>query len=277
MSKSYKLVREYPGSPKLGYILKQINNGKNSEDNYYVNCNWVIPSKFPEFWEEIVEKDYEILSFSCPEQWGDKLAVLNEEGEYSFSSSTSWSLNSLMCVGYSVRTGHVKIHSVKRLSDGEIFTVGDSIDERPKPKKIIEINLRDGKEGGYKEGVWLFYEKGGSSHISICKKAKQPLFTTEDGVEIFEGDKYTFVWLSRPAKGQNINTPYTKIAKKLLEGESWSDTAKFFSTEEVAEEYIKMNTPEFSRNQIIEMLSMLGFSSDALVNYTLIKKKNETN
>lgn len=41
--KRYKLIKEYPGSPDLGWIS---------------NNNW---KGYPEFWEEVTEKDYEIL------------------------------------------------------------------------------------------------------------------------------------------------------------------------------------------------------------------------
>ena len=45
--KKYKLIKTYPGSPKLGTILTH-------EELQY--CNW------NEYYQEVVEKDYEILS-----------------------------------------------------------------------------------------------------------------------------------------------------------------------------------------------------------------------
>ena len=43
----YKLIKEYPGSPKLGTILTH-------EELQYCNQN--------EYYQEVVKKDYEILS-----------------------------------------------------------------------------------------------------------------------------------------------------------------------------------------------------------------------
>lgn len=48
--KKYKLIKEYPGSPGLGYITSSENLIR-------------LYREYPEFWEEIVEKDYEILSW----------------------------------------------------------------------------------------------------------------------------------------------------------------------------------------------------------------------
>ena len=40
----YILKKEYPGSPKLGNIIDNLEN------------DWI--ENYPEFWEEVVEKDY---------------------------------------------------------------------------------------------------------------------------------------------------------------------------------------------------------------------------
>ena len=70
--KKYKLIKEYPGSPELGII---------AEERYVMKDQ-------PEYWEEVVEKDYEILISRVVPQ---------------------------------------EILSVKRLSDGEVFTIGDEV------------------------------------------------------------------------------------------------------------------------------------------------------
>lgn len=49
-TKTYKLIKCYPYSPELGYIIKpKIGN------NYYWNYAWFNPADFPEFWEEVIE------------------------------------------------------------------------------------------------------------------------------------------------------------------------------------------------------------------------------
>lgn len=79
----YELIKKYPGSPDLGFIASPKSPG-----DYYVNSNWIYPEKYPEFWEKVVEFDYEILR-SCP-----------IEGS---------------------------IYSVKRISDSAVFSVGDKV------------------------------------------------------------------------------------------------------------------------------------------------------
>ena len=84
---------------------------------------------------------------------------------------------------------------------------------------------------------------------------KEAILTTFDGVELFDQDIYYFIWLNRPAHGQEINKIYKKIVRPLEEDVSWSSDAVFFSTEESAEEYILMNKPILSLN---DLLSVLG-------------------
>src|SRR5690606_14128129 len=72
------------------------------------------------------------------------------------------------------------IHSVKRIYDGEIFTVGD----RFMDGEINAIKISNNE-------MWIFHN-GDKPNIKLkeAKKIKTPLFTTEDGVGIYEGDKY---------------------------------------------------------------------------------------
>ena len=59
----YKLIKEYPGSPKLGII---------AEPNDYrkmFNNRWVYDiGKDSEFWQLVEEKDYQILSIKYKDQ-----------------------------------------------------------------------------------------------------------------------------------------------------------------------------------------------------------------
>lgn len=57
--KKYRLIKEYPGSPKLGTIVESQNavSGILFEGKalYFIETS-------PEYWEEIVEKNYEIIN-----------------------------------------------------------------------------------------------------------------------------------------------------------------------------------------------------------------------
>lgn len=73
---------------------------------------------------------------------------------------------------------------------------------------------------------------------------KQPLFTTEDGVEIFENDKY---WFVKPLQdyylGEVIAIEHSMTGRK-------QENILDFSTKEKAEEYIIMNKPCLSLNDV---------------------------
>ncbi len=110
--KKFLLIKEYPGSPKLGIVYDEL---------WF--CSKLIPELYPEFWREITEKDYEILFFIPTEQNNTFLGIrsykeikkqletYNQTPENWFEDNHYWD-----------------IYSIKRLSDGEIFTVGDKIE-----------------------------------------------------------------------------------------------------------------------------------------------------
>jgi hypothetical protein len=85
--KKYKLIKTYPGSPLLGKVLEpKVEKDNEDTNNFYWEGSWFNPNDFPELWEEV---DYEVV---------DTIVKNNLK---------------------------LKISSVKRLSDGEIFSVGD--------------------------------------------------------------------------------------------------------------------------------------------------------
>jgi len=87
---------------------------------------------------------------------------------------------------------------------------------------------------------------------------KEPILTTFDGVELFDQDVYYFIWLNKPAHGQEINKVYKAIVRPLDGDTAWSSDAVFFSTEELAEEYILMNKPLLSLNDLLSVWSTDG-------------------
>jgi hypothetical protein len=112
------------------------------------------------------------------------------------------------------------------------------------------ITIDSEQETGYYSENKEFWEK-------IIEK--QPLFKTEDGVDIFEKDNYYVVYfeegnrlpLPRGAKLFGIDGPY--IAEPLKEGEFWSKNAKMFSTKEKAEEYVLLNKPCLSVKDVLRI------------------------
>ena len=217
----YILKKEYPGSPKLGNIIDNLEN------------DWI--ENYPEFWELVVEKDYEIVSILL--QRSDKHQIHNVS-EY---KNTDYIEALLNCNGN-------KIHSVKRLSDSEIFTIGDKVigynNSITKIKTIdlvgeVSLNIGTDKHEGFS--------------LKNLKKAKQPLFTTEDGVDIYNYLE-SFYWIRKDTlklcERMTLNTSHSVFFKYE------PDKELYFSTKEKAEEYILMNKPCLSLSDVWDNLKV---------------------
>jgi len=87
-----------------------------------------------------------------------------------------------------------------------------------------------------------FFSSISERAFCIIKKLpeKTPLFTTEDGVEIFENDKYYF-----------INNGFMCV-KSFAENLGLLISAKTFHSKPKAEEYILLNKPCLSLNDLLK-------------------------
>jgi hypothetical protein len=143
-----------------------------------------------------------------------------------------------------------KIHSVRRLSDGEVFTVGDKVRVQP-------------ESGNWHREYDILYFQANGNKMKVCSdqytyfiedlhKAKQPLFTTEDGKVIHIGDNY-WVW----DFGELNNTPNEihPVANASQTHKGDGVNRRYFSTKEAAEEYILLNKPCLSVSDVIERIS----------------------
>ena len=210
----YKLIKEYPGSPKLGFITDR---------------TMYFPEYYPSFWKPIIEKDYEILSLVASERnpQHKKGSKFLHNKDYKFKNMYP--------------TEFWDIYSVKRISDNKIFTIGDFYEDL-----IIEK---------------MFMSVAGDILTTYKPKVKQPLFTTEDGVDIFEGD-YSY--------GVH-NSKFDIVAIKHVNTVYVTDNFIEFSTKEKAEEYILMNKPCLSLKEIKETTTIKGLSLKKLEK--LVKQK----
>jgi hypothetical protein len=215
--KKYRLVKEYPGSAKLGTMVEKcsftgsgvIGNGK-----LYTNMKGQgveSPEKYPEYWEEVIEKDYEVLS-------------------YIKKGSTA-------CTTTKRRGGenhdeYWNIYSVKRLSDGEVFTVGDKITGYHKDARSIQTI----RTCPYTGRVRL-EQSGGYTDFSYATKVKQPIFLTHNGKNIFEGDKVWYV-----NKEQLHYSGFIAVSGVTFR----SNINAYFLTREGAEDYIEKNKVLFT-------------------------------
>ena len=172
--KKYKLIKKYPGSPKLETILTpKVDLEDINTNNFYWEGSWFNPNDYPTFWEEVVESNYEILK-TCP-----------IEGT---------------------------IYSVKRISDGEIFTIGDKARTSGSNNRHIIRQFRVKQKcfgrnfsGGYTydgiDRIWVDWEENcGGNWLESTEKLRQPVFMTHDDKVIFAGDK---VWWVNIKDGSN--------------------------------------------------------------------------
>lgn len=93
------------------------------------------------------------------------------------------------------------------------------------------------------------------------QKAKQPLFTTEDGVDIFEGDNIYWVNINTFEKinCNKYNDDLGEISIKSLLSKKYECKAIAFSTKEKAEEYILYNKPVLSLTEIWEIIDTSSY------------------
>lgn len=134
------------------------------------------------------------------------------------------------------------IRTVKRLSDGEVFSIGDMCDTFFLGKiEYIRVNGKHCTVGGEKWGCPLQ-----SAKKAPIPEEKPVLFTTEDGVVIREGDD---AWV--------VNGIWAVFLKCAFDQEKYEDLVNhclFFSTKEAANEYVTMNKPCLNLTEIDEIL-----------------------
>lgn len=110
MNKRYRLIRQYPGSPNLDVIIDLSRENWVDDVFLYKSKYWIYNiTSNPEFWLELDENQYEILSFR------------SKKGKNIISSKPEWDKDF-----FEVNKKEWEIYSVKRL-DGEIFTLEDVI------------------------------------------------------------------------------------------------------------------------------------------------------
>lgn len=254
--KKYKLIKKYPGSPSLGTIATQSSNKESIEfkstkgelkfDSSYAKDYFKkMVSSQPEFWEEVVEKDYEILSFIVTKNNEINYAKLDNnnlfQGRYIIDCTLEYMLKNF------------RIHSVKRLRDGLVFTVGDKI-KSSIALTISSFIIIDNKLLINPSEIF------GTIALSRITKIKKPLFTTEDGVDIYEGDEYfelalTFKPQFREAIYECTGRPNINYNYNTLEGKKKLNEVGryYFSKREAAEEYTLMNNPCLSINEVMSI------------------------
>lgn len=231
--KKYKLVKPYPGSLEVGTEVTWGNHGLTGEcyqakvkaGIFRFNKDTIENS--PEFWQEVEELECEIQSFNY-------INVIYIKTDKGFTCSEGFSYHSLES---HLSDGVSTIHSVKRLSDGLVITVGDTVVTKNilTTEGVTGFRINDGTTS-FKKGLWIT-TKGGGMHLERIKEIQKPhLFVTEDGVKIYKGDSYWFV---------DPNFDIVDIRAAYGGCGKYPDR-KYFSTQAAAQEYVQNNRPRLS-------------------------------
>lgn len=201
---------------------------------------------------ERVEKEYELLTndagilptpdqlINIKGQWYREVEPVKQDEILSFKSETGiWNLNEdkvwynrqTLSIRYQlsemlnyVKEGKATIESVKRLTDGEVFSVGKNENRIGDITKIEII----------KNEIFLYSGNTNCVRLDYAKKVKQPtiLLTTEDGKEITDGEQVLY----------GIDIVFNGFYKSTAKNCNNKDV-KYFSTKEAREEYILQNKP----------------------------------
>lgn len=225
----YKLIKIYPKSPELGTIL-EFGNG------YGLTEDWIeqYPKEASEFWEKVVEGNYEIL---------EKFQTLNAAKYIYGNNHFNWEY--ILAQDY-------PISKVKRLSDGQIFNLGDVIqykigNEWSNESNDIIVAFRTNGEKGKilidtkKNLDWAYLS-------DTVRKVVTPLFITEDGVGVYEGDK---AWFVDPSDTYSVCST-TISSRQTFRGRNDGDLY-LFSTKKLAEKFAIDNMPQYSKVQVVAM------------------------
>ena len=122
--------------------------------------------------------------------------------------------------------------------------------------KCYPGSLPIGTEVNYSEEHKIYNYNGGNFYSELpkhqvenlpefWKEVKEPIFISDDGVEMFKGDNVYFV----------VNF---ELSTMIYVVNDWFKTAtpdyKRFSTKEAALKYIDLNKPKYSKSDVIEAL-----------------------
>lgn len=186
-----------------------------------------------DYWEEVVEKEWEILSFK--NESNNQIYI--NRGHIWDSGSDIGARSYEYCLKY------YSIFSAKNLKTGEVVTIGNEYEEG------VVDNFSPTVFGGkllVEFKSFYFYI---ACNILDLTPLKKPLFTTYDGVDIYEYTDRVFTWVTDGDIVMcEVNEQHVKSCL------SKPETYKVFSTRESAEEYILMNKPLLSVNDIIDIL-----------------------
>lgn len=152
------------------------------------------------------------------------------------------------------------IHSVRRLSDGEVFSVGDRLKDFSGCITSFEVN------SVWAGGLGLRIDEGSADNILDAEKLPSPIFITTDGAEMHDKMDYILV-----------TETFDLVPMIATLTDNWKPNFKTFSTREAAEKYILENKPLLSLNDVKETASATVKNYWLLMEALSIKVKKKLN
>ena len=248
-TKSFKLIKSYPNSENVGSVWKVFG------DRYcYMNSS-LDPADVednPEFFEEIIQKEYEVLSFICNKDLDSSIIlkgiIIKKLGSGNFGSGIIRDSEEKL-----LTLSHWDIHSIRRLSDSEVFSIGDELVDtfnRNHGKftlKEIEFEKAPADKGtGKLSFIHTHPILGKYIPLERLEKAKPVLFVTEDGKNVFEGDNIHWIRTDKIVYLYNTRACFPHQKTLLVENNIY----KIFSSFEKAQEWIILNKPVLSLKDV---------------------------
>lgn len=188
-------------------------------------------SEFKKSKEKDIPKDWKIISFASKEYNWSPL-VINSDGTYGHYEAQEKQL---------LTSSIHRIESVQRICDGELFTVGDKC-SYGKEGIITKFHI-----SGVREMLCDIEFNKISSYSNAPLRAiekvkpKVPLFTTEDGVEVFVNDT---VYSVRKIDWFNDPVPFkAHYGSSSLGRDKQTNSWWYFSTKDAANNFITLNKP----------------------------------
>lgn len=225
-------------------------------------------------WQEVKEEYPKIISFRSLYSEENGL-ILTYEGEKCVKTSDENYRPHTNIISFSraLEDPKCEIYQVAKSKD-EIFTIGDKINfthsGNAKYFTIDSFKYHNNNEIRFilKETHLMEFPLYSMNNLIHYK---EPLFITEDGVEIFEGNECWQVCIS--SNSFSSCPRKSKARKEILPIPSYF---KYFSTEEVAKQYIKDNKLQFSKKQIEDAINsnarMIIISQELYVNKNEFKE-----
>lgn len=227
----YKLLKKYPGIPenwyegieivKIKYNVLANKNFYFTEDKNALHCI-LFPDEvenFPEFWQKVKEKDFEIMKVKIEgtvyQKQNDGEPYFNVDGRKFFERFHEDNLPRLKYRDI--------IMEVKRLRDGEIFKVGDEIKTSVSDSYCSIYGFKTDHEGNLKVDCthsFLAHKK----MINLFQNMERKKISYPVGIKVFNSNtKNTYIkkedgWYKEPEKTAYTDKDISKLTFLSLIG-----------------------------------------------------------